>query len=119
MPHQRLRQLTRQLFSPIVVDRVVEVEATAEATAEAAEPATRAHIKNRRRIAPSPVVQCLYTCAADHSSEIADTGHTASQAPHERQASGSMLYCVSPWLIADTGHPSAQDPQEMHESEIT
>ena len=115
MPHQRRRQLTRQLFSPIVVGRVVE----AEATAEAAEPATLAHIKKRRRIAPSPVVQCLYTCAADHSSEIADTGHTASQAPHERQASGSMLYCVSPWLIADTGHPSAQDPQEMHASEIT
>ena len=32
-----LRQLTRQLFSPIVVDRVVE----AEATAEAAEPSNK------------------------------------------------------------------------------
>ena len=63
--------------------------------------------------------QFLIGSIAYQPSAIADTGQTSAQAPQERQASASMLYCVSPSEIADTGQASAQEPQERQASEIT
>ena len=42
--------------------------------------------------------------------KIADTGHTASQAPQSMQVSGSMKNWSPPSWIASTGQVSTQSP---------
>lgn len=55
----------------------------------------------------------------DYSSEIAETGQPAAQAPQLIHVSASMIYVSSPSDIADTGHPSAQEPHLMQSPPIT
>ena len=57
--------------------------------------------------------------ASEFYSEIASTGHTPAQTPHEMHFSASMTYWVSPSEIASFGQLPAQEPQLMHASEIT
>ena len=57
--------------------------------------------------------------ASEFYSEIASTGHTVAQTPHEMHFSASMTYWLSPSEIASFGQLLAQEPQLMHASEIT
>ena len=63
-------------------------------------------------------LRAFYCDSSQFASEIAPTGHTASQAPQSMQPDSSITYCVSPWEITPTGHSPAQLPQLTQASEI-
>jgi hypothetical protein len=48
----------------------------------------------------------------------APTGQVASHAPHSMQTSASITNLPSPSEMAETGHSAAQAPQEIQSSEI-
>lgn len=58
-------------------------------------------------------------CKLFYSAEGAPTGQTPAQAPHSIQVSASITYLPSPSEIALTGHSASQAPQLMHSSLIT
>ena len=60
-----------------------------------------------------------FSFVLSYSALIAPVGQPSSQAPQSMQTSGSTTYLPSPSDIADTGHTAAQAPHIMHSSEIT
>ena len=63
-------------------------------------------------------MKAVFPVKTDQAWAGAPTGQVSAQAPHSMQVSGSISNLPFPSLIAETGHSAAQAPQLMHCSEI-